>query len=185
MVAWSFILEACSAHWKSDMHSIVLLLALLLPCFNASTLAQGTSAKQAAAPSEDTAAIRLARDKAAAELSDLDKRPFWSANDPDPKTAAGAYFHKGYRFQKARRFHKAVQAYRNAASHDAKLVIAYYNMGLCLEEQQNWAEAEEAFKKVIELSHWMPQGYKHLAFVCFKQGKDGEGRAYVDRLLSL
>ncbi|HEY9717827.1 MAG TPA: tetratricopeptide repeat protein [Trichormus sp.] len=127
----------------------------------------------------------VARDKAAAELTDNDKRPIWSPNEPDPQTPAGKFFHRGYAFQKERRFSKAVQSYKHAVASDPRLMAAYYNMGRCFEEQEQWSQAETPFKKLIELEPKMPGPYKHMSFICFKEGKVLQAQSYLNTFRGL
>jgi tetratricopeptide (TPR) repeat protein len=159
---------------------ICLVMSLILCC--------GCALSQITARAETNESInseRVSRDRATATLTESDKRPFWSPKDPDPKTTAGASFRKAYKLQKEGNFDIAVQTYKKAVLQNPKLTSAYYNMGLCFESQSKWADAEASFKNVIELARLMPEGYKHLAFVCFKQGKEADGRAYIRRFLSL
>jgi tetratricopeptide (TPR) repeat protein len=127
----------------------------------------------------------VARDKAAVELTDDDKRSIWSADDPNPQTVAGKFFHRGYALQKQRHFSQAVQSYKRAIASDPKLAAAYYNMGRCFEEQEQWSQAETALKKLIELDPKMPEPYKHMSFICFKQGKIQEAQSYLNTFRGL
>lgn len=167
------------------MRTARLALALMLACSTGQGFAQSGASDQSVGVTRSAGDSAIAKDKATAELSELDKRALWSATDPDPKTPAGRYFHKGYRLQKRHRLDQAIPAYKKAVSLEPKMLPAYYDLGLCLESQEKWGEAEAAFEKVIQLSRLWPLGYKHLAFVCFKQGKDQEGRAYIHRFLGL
>jgi tetratricopeptide (TPR) repeat protein len=120
---------------------------------------------------------------AMAVLTPDDKKPIQISERADIKHEAREHFIKGYQAQKAADYKTAVSHYQSAISSNPDMYEAFWNLGLCLEWQGQYPEAQEAFATALKIDWSNPLIYKHLAFLSFQQGKMDEGQDYLNKYL--
>src|SRR5208283_4615404 len=64
---------------------------------------------------------------------------------------ADTYAERGDKYFRAGDYPNAIEAYKNAIALDAKLGLAYYGLGLCYHQQQQWQLAIDNWKQARAL----------------------------------
>jgi tetratricopeptide (TPR) repeat protein len=118
-----------------------------------------------------------------ADLTTDDKKPLQLSARADIKHEGRELFIKGYQAQKSGNFKLAVSDYQGAISSNPDMYEAFWNLGLCLEKQNQFPEAKEAFETALKIDWSNPLIYKHLAFLCFQLGKPDEGQDWLKKYL--
>jgi len=118
-----------------------------------------------------------------ADLTNDDKKPLQLSARADIKHEGRELFIKGYQAQKSGNLQTAVSNYQGAISSNPDMYEAFWNLGLCLEKQNHYPEAKEAFETALKIDWSNPLIYKHLAFICFQLGKPDEGQDWLKKYL--
>lgn len=118
-----------------------------------------------------------------ANLTPDDKKPIQVSERADIKHEAREHFIKGYQAQRGADYKTAISHYQSAISSNPDMYEAFWNLGLCLEWQGQYPEAQEAFSTALKIDWSNPLIYKHLAFLCFQQGKMDEGQDFLNKYL--
>jgi tetratricopeptide (TPR) repeat protein len=118
-----------------------------------------------------------------AELTVDDRQPLQLSERPDIKRQGRELFIKGYQAQKSRKFDVAIANYQGAIAANPDIYEAFWNLGLCLEQQKQYQEAKQAFDTALKIDWTNPLIYKHLAFISFHLGKADEGQAWLKKYL--
>jgi len=98
---------------------------------------------------------------------------------------------RGDILRRKKRFAEAAQAYGDAIARvGAELSVQHwpllYSQGICLERTKQWAKAETAFKKALELKPDQPDVLNYLGYTWVDAGTNlQEGRAMLEKAASL
>jgi tetratricopeptide (TPR) repeat protein len=85
----------------------------------------------------------------------------------------------------AGRVREAIAMFDQAIAVDRRLVAAWFGRALAKESLGALDEAEQGYRRVIELAPWTAHGFAGLASVLAKKGKLDEARASADRASAL
>jgi tetratricopeptide (TPR) repeat protein len=120
---------------------------------------------------------------AMAELTADDWKPLQLSERPDIKHQGRELFIKGYQAQKSGKLAVAIANHQGAVAACPDIYEAFWNMGVCLEQQKQYQEAKQAFDTALKIDWTNPLIYKHLAFLSFHLGKPDEGQAWLKKYL--
>lgn len=94
-------------------------------------------------------------------------------------------FERGLTSQKKKKFKAALALYQQVLKEKPGLFEAEYNSGLCQEALGQYSKAKSTFEKLVKQDPMWDIGYKHLAFLSFKQGNHESALGYQKKYLSI
>ncbi len=116
----------------------------------------------------------------AVQLTAEDRKPL-----PCRSSDCAPAFSEALKLQNHSRWREAAANYKLSIKDNPKQFEACFNQGLCYERMGQLGKAEQSFLAALSIDKMRREANKHLAYVCFKQGKKEEGSAYADRYLDL
>ncbi|MBX9669084.1 MAG: tetratricopeptide repeat protein [Candidatus Obscuribacterales bacterium] len=105
--------------------------------------------------------------------------PFTSFVFPTDNLIATTEFAAAYSSQTEGRFSDATTRYKAVLKQLPECFEAYYNLGLCLREQEHLAEALSAFENTARLHPLFKMVYKDLADLYTKVGQASNAEAAI------
>ncbi len=122
-------------------------------------------------------------EKPMADLTADDKKPIQLQARQDIKHEGREAFIRAYQAQKSGLWSYAVAQYQQAIDANPDIYEAFWNQGICLEEEKNYAKAKEDFATALKIDWQNSLVYKHLAWLSFQLGNADEGRDWLAKYL--
>jgi tetratricopeptide (TPR) repeat protein len=118
-----------------------------------------------------------------AELNADDRKPLQLSSRQDINHEGREAFIRAYQAQRSGLWSYAITNYQKAIDSNPDMNEAFWNLGLCLEQDSKFDKAKEAFLTALKIDWSNALIYKHLAYLSFKLGNAEEGREYLKKYL--
>ena len=118
-----------------------------------------------------------------ADLTPDDKKPIQLSARSDIKHEGREAFIRAFQAQKSGQWSYAIQNYQQAIDSNPDMYEAFWNQGICLEEEKKFDKAKEAFATALKIDWQNSLVYKHLAWLSFQLGNADEGRDWLAKYL--
>jgi tetratricopeptide (TPR) repeat protein len=118
-----------------------------------------------------------------AELTPDDRKPIQLSSRQDINHEGREAFIRAFQAQKSGLWSYAITNYQKAIDSNPDMNEAFWNLGLCLEQDSKFDKAKEAFLTALKIDWSNALIYKHLAYLSFKMGNAEEGREYLKKYL--
>jgi tetratricopeptide (TPR) repeat protein len=118
-----------------------------------------------------------------AELTPDDRKPLQLSSRQDINHEGSEAFIRAFQAQKSGLWSYAITNYQKAIDSNPDMNEAFWNLGLCLEQDSKFDKAKEAFLTALKIDWSNGLIYKHLAYLSFKLGNADEGREYLKKYL--
>jgi tetratricopeptide (TPR) repeat protein len=102
----------------------------------------------------------------------------------DPVAAARGYVEEGGQLLRAQRWDRAESVFRTAIRLDPRSADGWARLGVALHQQNLPAEAEQAYRRALELEASHPHAGRNLAFLYREQGRLAEERTALEAVMA-
>lgn len=117
------------------------------------------------------------------ELTADDKKPLQLADRSDIKHEGKEAFYRAYQAQKSGYWSYAITNYQQAIDSNPDMYEAFWNQGICYEQDKKYDKAKEAFTTALKIDWQNSLVYKHLAYLSFQLGNVAEGKQWLAKYL--